>query len=107
VHVYERAFVYAHDISALAMTSTQFGITAKELVVANRNGQVQSISRPLLDPRRPNRKPTAAEAEEWLLQYDPLLPDDPRRVLSHNYHVRFLVLWCVGGADVFVCRSRT
>ncbi|EEB88316.1 hypothetical protein MPER_13913, partial [Moniliophthora perniciosa FA553] len=27
------------------------------------------------------------EQEEYLVQYDPLLPDDQRRVLSHNYEV--------------------
>ena len=28
--------------------------------------------------------------EEWLMQYDPLIPDDPKRVLSHSYKVRHL-----------------
>jgi len=23
--------------------------------------------------------------EEWLIQYDPLIPDDPRRIISHKY----------------------
>lgn len=27
--------------------------------------------------------------EEWLIQYDPVIPDDPKRVLSHNYQVSF------------------
>ena len=40
-----------------------------------------------LNPRRPNRKPTAEEADEMLLQYDPVIPNDPKRVLSHNYKV--------------------
>ena len=35
-----------------------------------------------------NRKPTAEEQEEWLMQYDPLIPDDPKHVLSHKYQVR-------------------
>ncbi len=58
-------------------------------VVANENDQIQSFPRRLLDSRRPKRKPTAEEAEEWLIQYDPVLPYDPKRVLSHNYQVRF------------------
>jgi len=48
---------------------------------------VQSFPRRVLDPRRPHRKTTAEEQEEFLIQYDPLLPNDPRRVLSHNYDV--------------------
>lgn len=56
--------------------------------VANENGQIQSFPRLLLNPRRTKDKPTAEEQEEWLVQYDPVLPVDTHRVLSHNYHVR-------------------
>ncbi|KAH9010844.1 DUF1620-domain-containing protein [Lactarius pseudohatsudake] len=55
--------------------------------VANENGQIQSFPRLFLNPRRTKDKPTAEEQEEWLVQYDPVLPDDAHRVLSHNYHV--------------------
>ncbi len=48
----------------------------------------------LLNPRRTKDKPTAEEQEEWLVQYDPVLPDDTYRVLSHNYHVRGLSIKC-------------
>lgn len=34
------------------------------------------------------RKPTTEEIEEWLIQYDPVIYDDPKRVLSHRYEVR-------------------
>lgn len=30
---------------------------------------------------------TAQDQEEWLVQYDPIIPDDSRRVISHNYHI--------------------
>ena len=56
--------------------------------MANENGQIQSFPRLLLNPRRTKDKPTAEEQEEWLVQYDPVLPVDTHRVLSHNYHVR-------------------
>lgn len=58
--------------------------------MANENGQIQSFPRLLLNPRRTKDKPTAEEQEEWLIQYDPVLPVDTHRVLSHNYHVRGL-----------------
>ncbi|KAF4611826.1 hypothetical protein D9613_004025 [Agrocybe pediades] len=84
---YEQAYVFPYAITALATTSTKFGITSKDLIVATNNHRVQSFARRMLDPRRPNRKTTADEQEEFLIQYDPLLPNDPRRVLSHNYDV--------------------
>ena len=56
-------------------------------VVATQNRRIQSFPRRLLDPRRPHRRPTSEELEEQLIEYDPVLPNDPRRVLSHNYDV--------------------
>ena len=56
--------------------------------VANENNQIQSFPRRFLDPRRPKQNPTTQELEEWLIQYDPVIPDDPKRVLSHNYQER-------------------
>lgn len=60
-----------------------------ERLVANHRNQIQTFPRRIFDPRRPKRKVTSEEQEEWLIQYDPLIPDDPRRVISHNYEVRF------------------
>ena len=57
--------------------------------MANENGQIQSFPYLLINPRRTKDKPTTEEQEEWLVQYDPVLPDDAHRVLSHNYHVRY------------------
>ncbi|KAI0633153.1 DUF1620-domain-containing protein [Trametes polyzona] len=87
VSVYEQSYVFARGITALAPTSTSYGITIKDIIVANENNQIQSFPRRFLDPRRPKHKPTAQEMEEWLIQYDPVVPDDPKRVLSHNYQV--------------------
>ena len=88
----------------MTTTSTKYGMTAKDIIgnqfpvfrphfevkeisVANRNHQIQCYSHRFLDPRRPDRKVTTEEQEEFLMQYDPVLPNDPRRVLSHNYEV--------------------
>ncbi|KDR78137.1 hypothetical protein GALMADRAFT_94668 [Galerina marginata CBS 339.88] len=85
--IYEQSYVFPYAITALATTSTKFGISTKDLIVATENHRVQDFPRRFLDPRRPTRKPTAEEQEEFLIQYDPVLPNDPRRVLSHNYDV--------------------
>ncbi|KAL0953048.1 hypothetical protein HGRIS_007249 [Hohenbuehelia grisea] len=83
----EQAYVFPHGITAMATTSTKFGISSKDIIVATKNHKIQSIPRRMLNPRRPNRKPTAEEQEEMLFPYDPLVPDDARRTLSHNYEV--------------------
>ena len=105
ISVYEQSYVFPRSISAIATTSTKYGISIKDVIgknsvcrwsihvvlthcpVAGTNYQIQSFPRRFLDPRRPHRKPTAEEQEEWLMQYDPLIPDDPKHVLSHKYQV--------------------
>ncbi|KAI8996246.1 DUF1620-domain-containing protein [Trametes punicea] len=87
VSIYEQAYVFPRGITTMSPTSTSYGITMKDIVVANENHQIQSFPRRFLDPRRPKHKPTAEEMEEWLIQYDPVIPDDPKRVISHKYQV--------------------
>ncbi|EIW74996.1 DUF1620-domain-containing protein [Coniophora puteana RWD-64-598 SS2] len=83
----ETSFITTQGITAIASTSTKFGVTTKDIIIATKKHSIQAIPRRLLDPRRPHHKPTAEEIEEMLVQYDPVLPDDPRLVLSHNYEV--------------------
>ncbi|KAH9942115.1 hypothetical protein B0H21DRAFT_526939 [Amylocystis lapponica] len=87
VSTFEQAYVFPGGITAMTTTSTSYGISVKDLIFANENGQIQSFPRRFLDPRRPKRKPTSQEMEEWLIQYEAVLPDDPKRVLSHHYEV--------------------
>ncbi|KAL1740498.1 hypothetical protein HDZ31DRAFT_47393 [Schizophyllum fasciatum] len=84
---YEQSFAYPQPISALATTRTKHGITMKDLIVARADGKIHSLQRRLLDPRRPKHKATAQDAEELLIQYEPVLPDDPKRILSHRYEI--------------------
>ncbi|KAH9981995.1 hypothetical protein BJV74DRAFT_852482 [Russula compacta] len=87
INTIEQSYIFPHAIASIATTSTKYGVSTKDLIVANENGQIQSFPRLLLNPRRTKDKPTAEEQEEWLVHYDPVLPDDGHRVLSHNYHV--------------------
>ncbi|KAF7979908.1 hypothetical protein HWV62_40304 [Athelia sp. TMB] len=87
VTVYDRAYVSQYGISAITTTSTKFGVTAKDVIFATKDGKVQSLPRRIFDPRRPSRKPTAEEVEEQLVQYEPVLPNPAQRILSHKYEV--------------------
>ncbi|KAF8211092.1 hypothetical protein K438DRAFT_1808794 [Mycena galopus ATCC 62051] len=89
VEALEQSYIFAHGITAITTTSTKFGITAKDIIVATTNNKIHAIPRRFLNPRRPQgRKPTAEEQqEEQLIPYDVLLPEDPRRTISHVYEV--------------------
>ena len=98
-----QTYIAPGEIKTLGMTTSKFGINAKDVVCkslsdfkiwkrspttdVNERNQVVTIPRRLLDPRRPTGKPTAADKEEMLIPYDPFLPSDPKRVVSHKYQV--------------------
>ncbi|KAJ7777155.1 hypothetical protein B0H16DRAFT_1879286 [Mycena metata] len=89
VEALEQSYVYAHGITAITTTSTKFGITSKDIIVATQNNKIHAIPRRMLNPRRlKDRKPTPEEQqEELLIPYDVIMPDDPRRTISHTYEV--------------------
>ncbi|KDN35819.1 DUF1620-domain-containing protein [Tilletiaria anomala UBC 951] len=89
VQVFQQTYNFPRVIQALSTTATKFGISIKTLIVATEDGHVFSIPRRLLDPRRPvGRKVTQQEAEEWLIMYDPAVPDQPKWTISHVHTVK-------------------
>nr|CDI55417.1 duf1620-domain-containing protein [Melanopsichium pennsylvanicum 4] len=85
---YMQSFLYmGGTVHALGTTGTKFGISLKNLLVATDSDSIVSIPRKLLDPRRPLGKPTAAEAEEYLIPYSSLIPEDPKWVVNHMFPV--------------------
>lgn len=77
-----------------------------------------AVDQRLLDPHRPLEEPSAAEKEEGLIRYSPLLPLLHRHVLSHRRllpRVRWVhsapaamesaTLVTAGGLDLFATKS--
>jgi len=85
-HVIAKTYLFEHPISALSTTSTRYGITSRDLLIATSN-QLISLPKRLLDPRRPvipqNGKVRGDEKEEGLVAYDPLIPDERKWAISH------------------------
>lgn len=85
-HVLSQTFLIPGPISSISVTSTLQGITTRSLlcVLPDTNALV-SISRAFLDPRRPvGRDATAAEMEEGLFKYSPMLDFEPKWILTHK-----------------------
>ncbi|WOO77878.1 ER membrane protein complex subunit 1 [Vanrija pseudolonga] len=112
------SFILDTEATALAFTTSQYGVTTKDVVYLNSQGQVASYPRSILDPRRPKGKPTAAEKEEGIMPYEPILRAPASFVVSHKYPVaglEFLTtaptllestgLVFAGGLDLFCSRS--
>lgn len=85
-HVLSQTFLIPGPISSISVTSTLQGITTRSLLcVLYDTNAIVSISRAFLDPRRPvGRDATAAEAEEGLFKYSPMLDFEPKWILSHK-----------------------
>ncbi|KAH7325157.1 hypothetical protein B0J17DRAFT_682400 [Rhizoctonia solani] len=87
LHAIQQSFLFPYPVVALGTTATKFGISTKGLLVATSKNQIYHLHRRILDPRRPLQKPTAQDQEEMLFQYDPVLPPDTRRIVTHKNQV--------------------
>ena len=88
-HVFSQSYVLPGPISHLTTTSTLQGITPRSLLCTLPTlSALLAIPITFLSPRRPiNRDPTAAEAEEGLYKYNPLLDFNPQWIITHKREV--------------------
>ncbi|WWC58978.1 uncharacterized protein I303_101524 [Kwoniella dejecticola CBS 10117] len=82
-----QTFILHTAVKALGFTTSKAGITTKEVIIVNGKNQIATIHRRLLDPRRPVGKPSSMDKEEMLIPYEPLVPVEPKKVISHRYEV--------------------
>ncbi|CAE6483430.1 unnamed protein product [Rhizoctonia solani] len=87
LHAIQQSFLFPYPVVALGTTATKFGISTKGLLLATSKNQIYHLHRRVLDPRRPLQKPTTQDQEEMLFQYDPVLPPDTRRIVTHKNQV--------------------
>ena len=116
--VLSKTYGIGKSTSALGVTTTKAGVSAKQFLFATANDQVISIDRRLLDPRRPSGDLKDSEKMEGLMKYSPLLPIVPLRTPSHVYEVSSVesissasanvesqsLVIAYGGPDVFFTR---
>jgi hypothetical protein len=80
----EQSFVFPSEVKALGVTSSEMGITSKNLIVATAKDEVVFVPRNFFNARRPMKAPSQEEMEEGLMQYSPMIPDVPTNYLSYN-----------------------
>jgi len=88
-HVLSQSYIFPSPISTLVVTATKQGITSHEiLAVLPGSSGIYSIPKRILDPRRPvSREPDAAEKEEGLFAYTPVVEIDPKFIITHQRKV--------------------
>ena len=85
-HAISQTYLIPGPISIMSVASTLQGITPRSLlcVLPELNALI-SIPRAVIDPRRPvGRDATAAEIEEGLFRYSPLLDFEAKWILNHK-----------------------
>ncbi|XP_052821133.1 ER membrane protein complex subunit 1-like [Mya arenaria] len=90
--VLRHSFIFPLPVASMATTVTEKGITAKDLLIALKNGGIFSLPKAFLDPRRP-LAPTQETQEEGTLPYIPELPVHTEGIINYNrtlFHVRGL-----------------
>lgn len=87
--VVSQTFIVAAPVSALTVTETRQGIATRQLLAyLPETHAIYGIPRHVLEPRRVvGRDPTAQEAEEGLMKYNPAIEVDPKFVITHERDV--------------------
>ncbi|KAG0223176.1 hypothetical protein BGX31_008656 [Mortierella sp. GBA43] len=84
--VIAQSFPFPHSATAIGVTITKAGISAKDILFGLSRQSVVALNKRFLDPRRPTGTPTAMEKEEMLIPYSAIM-DDPRMFLSYDLEV--------------------
>ncbi|KAL5013663.1 hypothetical protein ScPMuIL_007933 [Solemya velum] len=90
--VMRQSYIFPMQMSAIATTITEKGITNKNLIIALKLGGILSLPKALLDPRRPVM-PTPETMEEGTIPYIPEIPVNTEAILNYNqslYAVRHI-----------------
>lgn len=118
LHVSSQSYIFDHEVMHMTATTTRQGITSRDVVLVMRSGALLTISRKVLDPRRPDTLKLSTEhKEELLMPYEPVIDVDPKDVLSHRMELLGIEkivsgptllestsLLCAYGLDIFITR---
>jgi hypothetical protein len=85
----QKTFVLPKSVSAAGATITRQGVAKKAILIGTTGGQVFSIDRQMINPRRPIDDPTTAEKADGLFKYEPFLALDTLQSPTHNYSMAF------------------
>jgi len=88
-YVISQSYQIPDEISLMAVSQTEQGITTRMLLVTlPESNSIAGIPLPAIDPRRPvGRDPTALEQAEGLTRYTPVLDIHPQWYLNHKREV--------------------
>ena len=116
--VLSKTYTIVKPVTALGVTATRAGISTRHILIASADDRITSISRQVLEPRRPTGQLKPHEKEEGLFQYSPLIPLVSTLSPSYNLTIhdvstfvsastalesQSLVL-AFGGPDIFFAR---
>jgi len=86
IDVLQQTFVLPIGVNALGVTATSKGISSKQILFGLETEQIIALNRNLLDPRRPSKsqqQQTQTDPLEILVPYDPLLPMNPKYIITY------------------------
>jgi len=79
-----KTFIMPRPVVAMHQSITANGISNKDIIIAFENGQVYTLDRRQIDPRRPINPPVQRDLTEGLRQYSPFVFMNPGSCLTYN-----------------------
>ncbi|UJR35326.1 hypothetical protein I4U23_028087 [Adineta vaga] len=84
--IQSKAYILPYGVNAIQVTTTEKGITSRDIIMATPNGMLIEIPWMLFDPRRP-LDPTPTDREEGLIMYTPEIMVNFESVINYYKQV--------------------
>ena len=81
--VLQQSYIFTTSVRTLSVTTTELGITHKNLLLGLQSGYIYSLPKNYLDPRR-TFAPTPQDREEGLIAYVPEIYTNPIAFINYN-----------------------
>jgi ER membrane protein complex subunit 1, C-terminal len=116
--VLSKTYTIVKPVTALGVTATRAGISTQQILISTADDRILSVSRQILEPRRPTGKEKPHEKEEGLIQYHPLVPLTTLSSPTYNQTIQGVtsiistptalesqsLILAFGGPDIFFAR---
>jgi hypothetical protein len=116
--VLSKTYTIVKPVTALGVTASRAGISTQQILIATGDDRILTVSRQVLEPRRPTGKEKPHEKEEGLIQYHPLVPLTTLSSPSYNQTIHGVtsiisastalesqsLILAFGGPDIFFAR---
>jgi len=86
-YIVSKSYIFDSIITSIGVTTTRNSIANREVIVGLDNNEMYGIPSIFLNARRKTHPPTNDDRQEALIQYHPIIPNNPKFVMTYSLPV--------------------